>query len=132
MKYYFSPQKNIFVTDINKSVYESSGNWPEDLTEVDYQTFVNFTGNPPQGKTRGTDSHGFPKWVKAPKEEMDFNILRNVKMAEAAAHIEENMWMLKSAAGLLSGNEMKNFKVWVQYIEALKNAETDLPEQPSV
>lgn len=65
MNYLFS-ETGFFYPFNLKEKYVKSGNWPESGVEVEESVFLEFTGQPPEGKVcrRGTD--GLPVWVDAP------------------------------------------------------------------
>lgn len=61
MSYYFSPSRAAFYPLELKSLYEGSGNWPQDCYEVSEQTYSDFSVTPPVGKILASVA-GEPGW----------------------------------------------------------------------
>ncbi|KTI34166.1 tail fiber assembly protein [Enterobacter roggenkampii] len=49
-----------------KVEYEAAKSWPDTFSEVSNEEFIEFTGNPPPGKIRGTGVDGKPLWIDIP------------------------------------------------------------------
>ncbi len=47
-------------------IYTDAGSLPDDLIEVDDDTYTQFINLPPEGKMRGANKKGFPVWVNIP------------------------------------------------------------------
>lgn len=67
MKYVFSAINNAFYPIVLKSVYEAAGNWPGDGVGVADSVYDEFTGEPPDEKTRGV-LNGMPHWIDIENE----------------------------------------------------------------
>lgn len=63
MKIFFSPSTLAFYPEAVKDDYESSNSWPDDVVEVDQETFIEFGLTPPPAdKVRGSKGMN-PTWV---------------------------------------------------------------------
>ncbi|AWC71366.1 tail fiber assembly protein [Serratia marcescens] len=63
--YVYSAEKNAFYPLSMLEDYAAVGAWPDDGIDVDEAVFQAFTGQPPEGKQRGS-SKGRPCWVDIP------------------------------------------------------------------
>ncbi|WP_075685082.1 tail fiber assembly protein [Serratia marcescens] len=66
-KYKFSATTTGFYPINFLDSYEQAGTLPGDLVEVTDAIYAEFTGQPPEGKTRGSNKQGKPAWVDLPK-----------------------------------------------------------------
>lgn len=69
--------------------YKKAGTWPDDLIDIDDETYAAFCQNPPKGKTRGANSQGYPAWVDVspptPEDERrSAEFIKRQRMDEAA------------------------------------------------
>lgn len=67
MSYLYSAKKNSFYYLLFKDAYEKSGSWPDDLVSVEDGVYVEFSGDVPEGKIRGSTALGAPRWVDLDK-----------------------------------------------------------------
>ncbi|KAB0556244.1 tail fiber assembly protein [Pantoea stewartii] len=66
MTYVFSPSnKNFYPTEL-EAEYRKSNTWPSDGIEVSDDVFNQFSGTPPEGKTRGVGADSMPAWADLP------------------------------------------------------------------
>ena len=63
--YVYSAEKNAFYPLSMLEDYAAVGAWPDDGIDVDEAVFQAYTGQPPEGKQRGS-SKGLPCWVDIP------------------------------------------------------------------
>lgn len=63
--YVYSAKNNAFYPLSMLEDYAAVGAWPDDGIDVDESVFQAFTGQPPEGKQRGS-SKGLPCWVDIP------------------------------------------------------------------
>lgn len=66
MKYFYSGSRNGFYPDSLISVYEANGTLPDDLVEIDTETYERCMGAPGQGATIRPDENGRPVVVPLP------------------------------------------------------------------
>lgn len=127
--YVFSPVSNLFYPVALRGDYEKAGSWPADPVSVSDDVYFEFSGMPPEGKIRRYDANGMPCWVDAPpksKEELIAEAEKNrqVLIAQANAFISEKQWPGKAAIGRLKGDELTQYNLWLDYLEALEAVDT--------
>ncbi|WP_289365814.1 tail fiber assembly protein [Pantoea stewartii] len=66
MQYIFSPSTKSFYLAELEADYRKSNTWPTDGIEVTDDVFNQFSGTPPEGKTRGAGKDSMPAWVDLP------------------------------------------------------------------
>lgn len=126
-----------------KEAYVNAKTWPKDAIEVDGKTYINFTQAPPTGKVLGSSKDGLPEWVQAPAltdEEISVYLAEEKKrrIDEANYIINSKQWPGKAALGRLKGDDLEQYNIWLDYLDALDAVDTssgldvDWPEQPSI
>ncbi|MFC7775599.1 tail fiber assembly protein [Pantoea sp. GCM10028869] len=63
----FSATTKAFYDLDEKAVYIQNGSWSDDVINISEALWLNYHGQPPQGKIRGADNHGMPCWIDAPE-----------------------------------------------------------------
>ncbi|EFA4896357.1 tail fiber assembly protein [Escherichia coli] len=128
MKYLYDAVTNAFYPLAMQADYEAAGMWPEKGVEVDEETFAAFQ-KPPEGKMRIAGDDGYPVWGDIPPlapEEL-------IKMAEyerqrridtANEHMNNRQWPGKAAIGRLKGEELVQYNLWLDYLDALELVDT--------
>ncbi|WP_370906165.1 tail fiber assembly protein [Citrobacter koseri] len=128
-KYIYSPSHNAFYLAVLKAEYELSDNWPEDGVEISDDLFIKYTSTPPDGKERGVDSDGMPCWVDLPEPTTEELIAaaeskRQQLINEANTCINNKQWPGKAAIGRLKGEELSQYNLWLDYLDALEAVDT--------
>ncbi|EJK7984194.1 tail fiber assembly protein [Citrobacter koseri] len=128
-KYIYSPSHNAFYLTALKAEYELSDNWPEDGMEISDDLFIQYTSTPPDGKERGVDSDGMPCWVDLPEPTTEELIAaaeskRQQLINEANTCINNKQWPGKAAIGRLKGEELSQYNLWLDYLDALEAVDT--------
>lgn len=124
--YYYSPSQNIFIPDSLKQTYIDAGNFPDDGIEINDAIWQEFSANaPPQGKIREAGENGLPAWVDTPPlttQELSDQAAheRSVKIAQANEYINSRQWPGKAAIGRLKETDLKQYGIWLDYLEALE------------
>lgn len=129
MKYLYSPTTNSFYPAQLKDEYKRSGQWPENGVEVDEMTFAEFTAPPQPGKVRAPDTDGMPSWVIAspPKQEESVGQAggeKNHRINLANAYMNGKQWPGKSVLGRLKKEELVQYNLWLDYLDALEAIDT--------
>lgn len=126
-----------------KESYIKAGSWPKDAIEVDGKTYIAFTQTPPAGRVLGSNNEGIPEWVQEPAltdEEISAYLTEEKKrrIDEANYVINSKQWPGKAAIGRLKGDDLDQYNIWLDYLDALDAVDTssgtsvDWPEQPSL
>ncbi|EOH6332497.1 tail fiber assembly protein [Citrobacter koseri] len=128
-KYIYSPSHNAFYLAVLKAEYELSGNWPEDGVEISDDLFIQYTSTPPDGKERGAGENGMPCWVDLPEPTTGELIAaaeskRQQLINEANTCINNKQWPGKAAIGRLKGEELSQYNLWLDYLDALEAVDT--------
>ncbi|ENU0862216.1 tail fiber assembly protein [Citrobacter amalonaticus] len=124
----FSALNNAFYPLELQSRYVEAGSWPEDGIEVNDEIFKEFTGEPPVGKVRGVED-GFPCWIDVPPPTRDELIVaavleKQVRTGQANDYINDKQWPGKAAIGRLKGDELAQYNLWLDYLDALEAVDT--------
>ncbi|EPA0328447.1 TPA: tail fiber assembly protein [Enterobacter hormaechei] len=131
---YFSPSENAFYAGELKESYIAAGSWPSDALEVDESLYLEFIDEPPAGKYRGVDDAGMPCWLEIPPptaEEMASNAenMRQQLIDEANAFINSRQWPGKAAIGRLKGDDLTQYNIWLDYLDALEAINISEPQK---
>ncbi|HBE4830467.1 TPA: tail fiber assembly protein [Escherichia coli] len=126
---YFSPSENAFYAGELKESYIAADSWPSDALEVDESLYLEFIDKSPEGKYRGVDNAGMPCWLEIPPptaEEMASNAenMRQQLIDEANVYINKRQWPGKAAIGRLKGEELVQYNLWLDYLDALELVDT--------
>ncbi|MEM0538109.1 tail fiber assembly protein [Enterobacter sp. FUJ80071] len=120
---------DIFYAYLLKENYEANKLWPEGGKDVDEEIFTEFSGLPPDGKIRGTDNEGSPAWIDKPEpthaELIAFaDAEKQSRIVQANVYINSKQWPGKAAIGRLKGDELAQYNLWLDYLDALEAADT--------
>lgn len=112
-----------------KADYVAAGAWPDDGKEVTMDCFLEFTSVAHVDKYRVAGSDGLPEWeqVPAPTEEQLIAIAEAERMrliSLANANINIKQWPGKAAIGRLKGDELAQYNLWLDYLDALYAVDT--------
>lgn len=138
-------QKNYFFepSDAGFYILPDSQDIPETATEISVDVYSEFAGVAwPEGKVLGADSSGMPAWVDAPPltYEEEVSAADSKKQAlidQANAYINSKQWPGKAAIGRLKGEELAQYNLWLDYLDALEAIDTSTapditwPEPPA-
>lgn len=138
----YSKTSNAFYLMGSKENYINAGTWHNDITEVDDEIAAEFMQSPPTGKVRIAGDDGIPAWVDIPPPTHDELIAQaNVQKASlinaANAFINSKQWPGKAAIGRLKADELAQYNLWLDYLDALEAVDTstapdiDWPEMPA-
>lgn len=127
--YVYSPTSNLFYPVALRADYEKASSWPADPLGVSDEIYFEYSGIPPEGKIRRSDANGMPCWIDAPsksKEELiaEAEKVRQVLIAQANGYMNSKQWPGKAAIGRLRGNELAQYNLWLDYLDALNSVDT--------
>lgn len=128
-EYYYSPSTNEFYPACLLHQYEKAGTLSYDLTGVSYEVFFEYTQIPPPGKMLIANQDGYPSWGDKPaptQEELvaTADIEKQSRIDAANDYINGKQWPGKAAIGRLAGEELAQYKVWLDYLDALVAVDT--------
>ncbi|WP_329909911.1 tail fiber assembly protein [Serratia quinivorans] len=112
--------------------YEQAGTLPADLVDVTDKDYTTYTGQAPDGKTRGSNKKGQPAWVDipppTPEQQRSQAVYRKRNgMAEASAVITPLQDALDT--GIATGEETRQLTAWKTYRALLSRINPeDAPE----
>lgn len=135
MAYFYSALNNAFYPDELRDVYEASRNWPDDLIAVSDETFTEYSGMPPEGKTRGATEDRMPAWVDIPPLSHEEEIAaaeaeKQYRIDQANEYINSKQWPGKAALGRLTDDEKAQYNEWLDYLDALESV--DISSAPDI
>ncbi|MGK0706210.1 tail fiber assembly protein [Yokenella regensburgei] len=127
--YGYSPGNNVFYPMPLKNDFQAANSWPDDVVGVSDDVYFEFTGVKPAGKVRQADASGLPCWVDAPSKSKDECVSdaeakKQVLIAQVNEFISEKQWPGKAAIGRLKGDELTQYSLWLDYLDALEVVDT--------
>lgn len=132
-KYGFSASENSFYDVLLEDQYRSAGTWPDDVVEVSFDIFKEFTSQPPEGKTRGHDKKGSPLWVKKLPLTEDEIIQQNKALLQELLEQAKNKMFIPQTK-LLLGNASPVDKLfltnYLKYTDELEKVDLSNPTWP--
>ena len=129
MNYIYSATTNSFYPLEMKEDYTQADSWPDDAVEVDEQVYIEFSGLPPKGKIRIAGENGFPAWSEIPppthEEQIAAAELKKQQLInQANDYMNSKQWPGKAAIGRLKGEELAQYNLWLDYLDALEVVDT--------
>ncbi|MCG3099410.1 tail fiber assembly protein [Enterobacter sp. DRP3] len=124
-EYIYSAKNNAFYPVSMMADYVAAGSWPDDGKEITMDCFLEFTSVAHTDKYRVAGDDGLPAWeqVPAPTKEQLIAIAEAEKMrliGLANANINIKQWPGKAAIGRLKGDELTQYNLWLDYLDALE------------
>ncbi|EAB6055359.1 tail fiber assembly protein [Escherichia coli] len=106
------------------SSYESAGWDMSDMIDISDDIVSTFTGSPPPGKALGADD-GMPVWVDMPpptRKELiaAADVKKQALISQANDYMSSRQWPGKAAIGRLKGDELAQYNLWLDYLDALE------------
>ncbi|HDV3818606.1 TPA: tail fiber assembly protein [Escherichia coli] len=127
-KYKWSAKHLAFFPESWLSSYEAAGWDLSDLIDVNDDVYMSFTSPPPSGKTLGAKG-GMPAWVDIPPPTHDELVAtaeaeKQQRIEQANEFMNGKQWPGKAAIGRLKGEELANYNLWLDYLDALEAVDT--------
>ncbi len=114
-----------------QSVYAAKGQWPEDKgVDIDEAIFREyFYDTPPEGKYRCVGEDGLPAWADIPPPTREEQIAsaetkKQQLINQANDYMNSRQWVGKAAIGRLKGEELAQYNLWLDYLDALELVDT--------
>ncbi|ENH2588113.1 tail fiber assembly protein, partial [Escherichia coli] len=107
------------------------GEWPEekgvDIDEVIFREY--FYDTPPEGKYRCVGEDGLPAWADIPPPTREEQIAsaetkKQQLINQANDYMNSRQWVGKAAIGRLKGEELAQYNLWLDYLDALELVDT--------
>ena len=114
-----------------QSLYVEKGEWPEekgvDIDEVIFREY--FYDTPPEGKYRCVGEDGLPAWADIPPPAREEQIAsaetkKQQLINQANEYINSKQWPGKASIGRLKGEELAQYNLWLDYLDALELVHT--------
>ena len=114
-----------------QSLYVEKGEWPEekgvDIDEVIFREY--FYDTPPEGKYRCVGEDGLPAWADIPPPTREEQIAsaetkKQQLINQANDYMNSRQWLGKAAIGRLKGEELAQYNLWLDYLDALELVDT--------
>lgn len=131
-QYKFSATTTSFYPVDLLDMYENAGTLPADLVDVSDEDYTTFTGQPPEGKTRGSKGDK-PAWVDIPplsvEEARQGMVSRKSRLLSEA---EDVIRPLERAVKLdmATDAEKSTLEAWERYSVKLSRVDVDNPAWP--
>lgn len=130
MNAYFSASLMCFIPEQWKEdgTYDDD-TWPADAVLLsDEESELYWKQNPPAGKQLGAEN-GRPVWIEIPeptKKELIAEAEREKqrRIDAANAFMNSKQWPGKAAIGRLKGEELAQYNLWLDYLDALEAEDT--------
>ncbi|TGC22594.1 tail fiber assembly protein [Escherichia sp. E1130] len=127
-KYLYDSKTNAFYPFILKADYEHSDTWPESGVAVGEDVFLEFVRvNPEKVRVAGED--GMPVWADAPEPTPEQIIdsatcEKQRRIDDVNDYINNKQWPGKAVIGRLKGEELAQYNLWLDYLDALGIVDT--------
>lgn len=126
--YLFSPSTLGFYPIEMKEEYLTNGSLPSDVIEVSDSVRNEYNFAPPEGKQLSS-SQNMPVWIDIPApthDELIAEAEREKKQRIDAANdfMNSKQWPGKAAIGRLKGDELAQYNLWLDYLDALEAVDT--------
>ncbi|ENU7018895.1 tail fiber assembly protein [Escherichia coli] len=127
--YKFDPKNALFYPAASISDYKLSEDEIATFTDISEEDATEFLGFPPSGKIRGSDGYGNPAWVEIPPPSHEELIEqaeseRQLLINHANEYMNSKQWPGKAAIGRLNGEELAQYNLWLDYLNALELVDT--------
>ncbi|MGM8905726.1 hypothetical protein [Enterobacter roggenkampii] len=90
----YSASENMFYDKNDKEKCIKAGTWPGDAIDISNEAFTEYTGEAPEGKTRGA-LNGLPAWVDIPPTPN--SELRKIALATLSSDYQDDIEKLNRA-----------------------------------
>lgn len=128
-KFYYSASTNMILWSSLKDEYEKNNEWPDDAMELTNDQAAEFMNEPPEGKMRAAGNDGFPVWLDVPPPMHEELIAyadaqKQYLIVQANDYMNSKQWPGKAAIGRLKSDELAQYNLWLDYLDALEAVDT--------
>ncbi|EIG7948392.1 tail fiber assembly protein [Escherichia coli] len=130
MEMVYSASKNSFFAKNDVAKYEQAGWELADVVEVTYDTYLEFIEDRTlQGKVRIAGDDVLPTWGEIPPPTHEEQIAaaeleKQQLINQVNGYINSKQWPGKAAIGRLKGEELAQYNLWLDYLDALELVDT--------
>ncbi len=139
--YVYSAKNNAFFPVELIERYELNGWDLSDAVDVDDLMAHQYMGDAPAGKVRVAGENGLPAWGDIPplsheEEVKNAEDKKESLIEQANVYINSKQWPGKAAIGRLKDDELAQYNLWLDYLDALELVDTssapdiEWPEEP--
>lgn len=126
--YLFSPSTLGFYPIEMKEEYLTNGSLPSDVIEVSDSVRNEYNFAPPEGKQLSS-SQNMPVWIDIPAPTHDELIAeaereKQQRIDAANDFMNSKQWPGKAVIGRLKGDELAQYILWLDYLDALEAVDT--------
>ncbi|EFN8126315.1 TPA: tail fiber assembly protein [Escherichia coli] len=120
-RYFYSQKENGFFTDLNKA--------PSDAVEITTDEWLLLLDGQDNGMKIVSNQEGYPVLTEQPPLSKE-NLIALVELKkrklinEANEHMNSRQWPGKAAIGRLKGEELAQYNLWLDYLDALEMVDT--------
>lgn len=129
MDMYYSASMNGFYDGDLKDRYIAGTGWPNDCAEISDDIYYKYIDTPPKGKIRVSGVDGSPMWGDAPEPTHDEQVAaseteKQSRISQANDFMNSRQWPGKAAVGRLKGDDLAQYNLWLDYLDALEAVDT--------
>ncbi|HCQ7757343.1 tail fiber assembly protein [Citrobacter sp. 50677481] len=130
MEMVYSALNNSFFAKNDVEKYEEAGWKLADVVDVTYDAYLEFIEDRTlQGKVRIAGDDGLPAWGDIPPPTQDelvvaADVEKQSRIDQANAYMNSKQWPGKAAIGRLKGDELVQYNLWLDYLDALEAVDT--------
>ena len=120
-RYFYSQKENGFFTDLNKA--------PSDAVEITTDEWLLLLDGQDNGMKIVSNQEGYPVLTEQPPLSKE-NLIALVELKkrklinEANEHMNNRQWPGKAAIGRLKSEELAQYNLWLDYLDALELVDT--------
>ncbi|ELO0856306.1 TPA: tail fiber assembly protein [Citrobacter amalonaticus] len=115
----------IFYSAITRGFYRSGNEIPSDAVEITQQQLDDLLFQQEQGLLIIPDSTGFPTAIENVKDPVESaRDEKQRRINEMNEYINSRQWPGKAAIGRLTGDELAQYNLWLDYLDALEMIDT--------
>lgn len=130
---YFPSTSNTYFSEENITAYKASGVWSNDfyaLTDEELDKY--YMKIPPQGMCLGSSNGRIAWFCISPPTQDDLisaaNQEKKKRIDQANEHMNSWRWPSKAALGRLTGDELAQYNLWLDYLDALEAVDTSVAQ----
>lgn len=130
--YKWSAINNAFFPVSLLDSYMTAGWNLSDAIDIPDDVSMEYMGGPPDGMIRVAGDDGLPAWSEIPPATHEEEVAaaesqKQLLIDQANAHMNSKQWPGKAAIGRLTGDELAQYNLWLDYLDALESIDSSSP-----